>query len=163
MVHEPETGACFQYKVSLKSPASKPGGDICMLRVDEHYHAEFGAIEFGRNEGIRGGSPQDRLIDEGADGNLRLHRGGIAQPAVSEVEQRTKGYCTPVLGNSDGAQPGTDDAFGGMLDKTTAHPRREGRPTRSGNRQARFPGASALKMQSVSSAVGFYGRLPPSA
>jgi hypothetical protein len=45
-----------------------------MPRVDEYYHAEFGAIEFGRNEGIRRGEPEGPLVDGDARGDLAWWR-----------------------------------------------------------------------------------------
>ncbi len=40
-----------------RDPDRKGAPGRCTLRVDEHHHAEFRAIEFGRNEGVRGGKP----------------------------------------------------------------------------------------------------------
>jgi len=47
MDDEPEMRSRFQYKMSLKTRAARRAGR-CGPRVDEHYHAGFGAIEFGR-------------------------------------------------------------------------------------------------------------------
>ena len=112
----------FQYKMSLKTRTAKAAAGRCMLRVDEHHHAEFGAIEFGRNEGVRRGKPEGPLVDGDARGDLWLGRGDAAESAVSEIEQRTKGYCAPVSGEGDRSQPGPDDPPGGVLDEAAVHP-----------------------------------------
>ena len=72
MDDEPEMRSRFQYKMSLKMRAT---AGRCMPRVDEYYHAEFGAIEFGRNEGIRRGEPEGPLVDGDARGDLSLGGG----------------------------------------------------------------------------------------
>jgi hypothetical protein len=126
MVDEPEMKSRFQYKMSLKTRATRGAADGCMLRVDEHYHAELGAVEFGRNEGVRRGEPECPLVDGDARGDLWLGGGHAAQPAVSEIEQRTKRYRAPISGESDRSQPGADDAPGGVLDEAAAHPTEDG-------------------------------------
>jgi hypothetical protein len=97
-----------------------------MLRVDEHHHAEFGAIEFGRNEGVRRGEPGGPLVDGHARGDPWLGGGHAAQSAVSEIEQRTKKYCAPISGEGDRSQPSSDDAPGGVLDEAAMHPTEDG-------------------------------------
>src|ERR1700691_3609953 len=104
MDDEPEMRIRFQHKMSLKSWAGNRADSRCMLRVDEHYHAEFGAIEFGRNEGVRCRKPEGLLLDESAGGDVCLHRRNAAGPAVSEVEQRTKRYCAPISSKGDRSQ-----------------------------------------------------------
>src|ERR1039458_9626044 len=116
----------FQYKMSLKTPVSERAGGRCMLRVDEHHHAEFGTIELGRNEGIRRGEPEGLLLDGSAGGDVWLHRRNAEETAVSEVEQRTKRYCAPISSKGDRSQPGADDAPGGVLDESAVHPHKGG-------------------------------------
>src|ERR1051326_8032778 len=96
MVDEPEMRIRFQYKMSLKTWTAKGATGRCMLRVDEHHHAGFGATEFGRNEGLRRGEPEGALVDGDARGNLWLDGGHPTPSAVSEIEQRTKRYCAPI-------------------------------------------------------------------
>jgi hypothetical protein len=60
--------------MSLKTRVAKRAAGWRMLRVNEHRHAEFGAIEFGRNEGVRGGEPAGPLVDGDARGGLKLGR-----------------------------------------------------------------------------------------
>src|ERR1051326_5973883 len=126
MVDEPEMRIRFQYKMSLKTWTAKGATGRCMLRVDEHHHAEFGATEFGRNEGLRRGEPEGALVDGDARGNLWLDGGHPTPSAVSEIEQRTKRYCAPISGEGDRSQPGSDDAPGGVLDEAAVHPAEEG-------------------------------------
>src|ERR1039457_5598277 len=116
----------FQYKMSLKTPVSERAGGRCMLRVDEHHHAEFGTIELDRNEGIRRGEPEGLLLDGSAGGDVWLHRRNAEETAVSEVEQRTKRYCAPISSKGDWSQPGADDAPGGVLDESAVHPHKGG-------------------------------------
>src|ERR1022692_2693736 len=123
---EPEAKVHFQSKMSLKTPVSERAGGRCMLRVDEHHHAEFGTIELGRNEGIRRGEPEGLLLDGSAGGDVWLHRRNAEQTAVSEVEQRTKRYCAPICSKGDRSQPGADDAPGGVLDESAVHPHKGG-------------------------------------
>src|ERR1700690_1691459 len=126
MVDEPEMRIRFQYKMSLKTRAAKGAAGWCMLRVDEHHHAEFGAIEFGRNEGVRRREPEGPLVDGDARGDLWLGGGHPAQPAVSEIKQGTKRYCAPVFGKGDRTQPGPDDAPGRVLDEAAVPPTHAG-------------------------------------
>src|ERR1022692_1179340 len=119
---EPEMKVDFQWTMSLKTPVSKGAAGRCMLRVDEHHHAEFGTIELVRNEGVRRGKPEGLLLDGREGGDVWLHRRNAKEPAVSEAEQRTKRYCAPVSGEGDRSQPGADDAPGGALDEAAVHP-----------------------------------------
>src|ERR1035441_5825175 len=96
MDDEPEMRVDFQWTMSLKTPVSKGAAGRCMLRVDEHHHAEFGTIELVRNEGVRRGKPEGLLLDGREGGDVWLHRRNAKEPAVSEAEQRTKRYCAPV-------------------------------------------------------------------
>ena len=48
------------------------------------------------------------------------------QSAVSEIEQRTRGYRAPVSGESDRSQPSPDDPPGGVLDEAAVHPTQGG-------------------------------------
>src|ERR1700691_4024122 len=126
MVDEPEMRIRFQYKMSLKMRTAKRATGRCMLRVDEHHHAEFGAIEFGRNEGVRRGEPESPVVDGDARGDLWLGRGDAGESTVSEIKQRTKRYCAPISGEGDRPQPGPDDAPGGALDEAAMHPTEDG-------------------------------------
>src|SRR5580700_2508700 len=90
MVDEPEMRIRFQYKMSLKTRAAWGAAGRCMLRVDEHHHAEFGAMEFGRNGGVRRGEPEGPLGGGDARGDLWVGGGDAAESTVSEIEQRTK-------------------------------------------------------------------------
>src|ERR1017187_4885052 len=100
----------FQYKMSLKTPVSERAGGRCMLRVDEHHHAEFGTIELGRNEGIRRGEPGGLLLEGRPGGDVLLHRRNAKETALSEVEQRPKRDCAPISSKGYRSQPGADDA-----------------------------------------------------
>ncbi len=74
MVDEPEMGIRFQYKMSLKTRLTSEYTADYMLRVDEHHHAEFGAIEFDRNEGVRRGNRKVRLSTETRRRPMKLVR-----------------------------------------------------------------------------------------
>src|SRR5450755_371181 len=121
MDDEPEMRIRFQYKMSPKTGAAHRATGRRMLRVDEHHHAEFGTVEFGRNEGVRGREPQGRSGDRDARGDLWLGRDHAAESTVSETEQRTKRDCAPVSGESDRTQPSPDDTPGGVLGQAAVH------------------------------------------
>ena len=60
----------------------------CILRVNDHHHAEPGTAEPGRDEGVYRRTRKSSLGRRGAGGGLWLHRARVEGAAVSSDQQR---------------------------------------------------------------------------
>src|SRR6266849_5427850 len=81
----------------------------CMLRVNDHHHAEYRELDVGADRGVRQGQPLDWLLSSGR-ASLRVDRASAENPAVPAAEQGTERDGAPFPGESNRTKPGAGDA-----------------------------------------------------
>jgi hypothetical protein len=82
--------------MSLKNADGQGATGRCMPRVDEHRHAEFGAIEFGRNQGVRRGELESPLVDRDEE-TYGLVEGTLQSQQYRKLNKGQKGIVRRFL------------------------------------------------------------------
>src|SRR6266436_767340 len=102
MQDEPEGGACFSYKMSLKER-------IRMLGID-HQHGRRRNAEPGADPGVSGRQRRVALPGSGTTGGVRLGEPDFAATRVRALEARGQGTPQTLYREDDGVEPGAGDA-----------------------------------------------------
>ncbi len=102
MQDEPERGAGFSHKMSLK-------GKIGMLGID-HQHGRFRSREPGADPGVSGGQRRGAVCRAAARGGVRLGGADAGAASVRQPGPVGKGFSAEVYRPDDGPEPGAGDA-----------------------------------------------------
>src|SRR5947207_7743104 len=92
-----------------------------MLRMNDNPHEQPGAVDAGRDGGIRNQQPSRELVGDRGRVGVRIHRASAESATVPPTEQRPKEHREEVSGQGNRSKPCANDAADSTVGENAAN------------------------------------------